>query len=63
MAYDEIGRYPECSSSVLQALMLFKELNSSYRTKEIETCIKNSTKFIESTQEEDGSWFVIVLCY
>lgn len=48
--------YPECTSSVLQALMLFKELHPSYRTTEIETCIKNATTFIESTQREDGSW-------
>uniref|UniRef100_A0ACD5WM01 Uncharacterized protein n=1 Tax=Avena sativa TaxID=4498 RepID=A0ACD5WM01_AVESA len=48
--------YPECTSSVLQALMLFKELHPTYRTKEIEKCISNATTFIESTQGEDGSW-------
>uniref|UniRef100_N1QTI8 Cycloartenol synthase n=1 Tax=Aegilops tauschii TaxID=37682 RepID=N1QTI8_AEGTA len=50
--------YPECTSSVLQALILFKELHYSYRTKEIEKCIKDAATFIESRQGEDGSWFV-----
>lgn len=48
--------YPECTSSVLQALILFKELHSGYRTKEIEQCIRNAATFIESRQGEDGSW-------
>uniref|UniRef100_A0A453N9Q0 Terpene cyclase/mutase family member n=1 Tax=Aegilops tauschii subsp. strangulata TaxID=200361 RepID=A0A453N9Q0_AEGTS len=48
--------YPECTSSVLQALILFKELHYSYRTKEIEKCIKDAATFIESRQGEDGSW-------
>ncbi|CAM0947014.1 unnamed protein product [Alopecurus aequalis] len=48
--------YPECTSSVLQALILFKELHHGYRTKEIEQCIGNATTFIESRQGEDGSW-------
>lgn len=52
------GRYPECTSSVLQALMLFKELNYGYRTKEIEKCTRDAATFIESRQGEDGSWFV-----
>ena len=58
MEYDKIGRYPECTSSVLQALILFKELHPGYRTKEIEQCIRNAAAFIESRQGEDGSWFV-----
>ncbi|RLM79240.1 achilleol B synthase-like [Panicum miliaceum] len=48
--------YPECTSSVLQALILFKELYPSYRTKDIHKCIINAVKFIESRQQEDGSW-------
>ncbi|KAG2650809.1 hypothetical protein PVAP13_1NG168000 [Panicum virgatum] len=48
--------YPECTSSVLQALILFKELYPSYRTKDIHKCIRNAAKFIESQQQEDGSW-------
>uniref|UniRef100_A0A0D9VC23 Terpene cyclase/mutase family member n=1 Tax=Leersia perrieri TaxID=77586 RepID=A0A0D9VC23_9ORYZ len=48
--------YPECTSSVLQALVLFKELYPGYRTKEIEKCVRNAAMFIENTQGEDGSW-------
>ncbi|XP_066324887.1 achilleol B synthase-like isoform X2 [Miscanthus floridulus] len=48
--------YPECTSSVLQALILFQELYPGCRTKEIETSIRNAATFIESRQQEDGSW-------
>ncbi|KAL6629179.1 hypothetical protein ACP70R_028944 [Stipagrostis hirtigluma subsp. patula] len=48
--------YPECTSSVLQALILFKQLYPGYRTKEIEVSISNAATFIESRQQEDGSW-------
>ncbi|RCV09875.1 hypothetical protein SETIT_2G064700v2 [Setaria italica] len=48
--------YPECTGSVLQALVLFKKLHPDYRTKEIENCIGNAARFIENRQNEDGSW-------
>ncbi|KAL6888527.1 hypothetical protein ACP4OV_009553 [Aristida adscensionis] len=48
--------YPECTASVLQALVLFKELYPSYRTRDIEKCIANAATFIENTQRQDGSW-------
>ncbi|KAG2655914.1 hypothetical protein PVAP13_1KG043900 [Panicum virgatum] len=48
--------YPECTSSVLQALILFKELYPSYRTEEINASIRKAAIFIESRQKEDGSW-------
>ncbi|KAL6888525.1 hypothetical protein ACP4OV_009551 [Aristida adscensionis] len=48
--------YPECNASVLEALVLFKELYPSYRTKDIENCITNAATFIENSQQEDGSW-------
>ncbi|TVU33478.1 hypothetical protein EJB05_25299, partial [Eragrostis curvula] len=48
--------YPECTSSVLQALILFKELYPGYRSKEIEKSVRNAATFIENKQEEDGSW-------
>ncbi|CAL5040366.1 unnamed protein product [Urochloa decumbens] len=51
--------YPsvECTSSVLEALVLFKELYPPYRAKEIEKCIKDGAMFIESKQRKDGSWY------
>lgn len=51
-----IGRYVECTSSVLEAFIFFKELYPSYRTKEIDKCINNATMFIENKQRKDGSW-------
>ncbi|KAF8690424.1 hypothetical protein HU200_040776 [Digitaria exilis] len=51
--------YPsvECTSSVLQALIMFKEQDPGYRKEEIENCIKSASKFIEKEQRKDGSWF------
>lgn len=55
-----IGSYPECTSSVLQALILFRELYPSYRTEEINKSVRKAATFIESRQKEDGSWFVLM---
>ncbi|TKW21540.1 hypothetical protein SEVIR_4G125700v4 [Setaria viridis] len=51
--------YPsvECTSSVLQALIMFKELDPGYRKEEIGNCIKSTSEFIEKEQRKDGSWF------
>ncbi|CAL5038668.1 unnamed protein product [Urochloa decumbens] len=51
--------YPsvECTSSVLQALIMFGELDPGYRSEEIGNCIKSAAKFIEDEQRKDGSWF------
>ncbi|XP_048544760.1 achilleol B synthase-like isoform X4 [Triticum urartu] len=51
--------YPsvECTSSVLEALIMFSEIYPGYRKAEIEKCIKNASMFIEDSQRKDGSWF------
>jgi len=51
--------YPsvECTSSVLDALILFKEMYPEYCRKEIDDCIKKSVVFIEKNQKKDGSWY------
>ncbi|KAG0523122.1 hypothetical protein BDA96_07G096800 [Sorghum bicolor] len=51
--------YPsvECTSSVLQALIMFRDLDHGYRKEEIGNCIESATKFIEKEQRKDGSWF------
>ncbi|CAO2045443.1 unnamed protein product [Urochloa humidicola] len=51
--------YPsvECTASVLQALITFKEIHPGYRNEEIGRCIDNGCKFIEKEQQEDGPWF------
>ena len=50
-------RYVECTSSAIQALVLFKNLFPSHRRKEIENFIENAANFIKQTQKEDGSWY------
>uniref|UniRef100_A0A453R3J7 Squalene cyclase C-terminal domain-containing protein n=1 Tax=Aegilops tauschii subsp. strangulata TaxID=200361 RepID=A0A453R3J7_AEGTS len=52
-----IDRSVECTSSVLQALIMFREVYPGYREEEIRKCIKNASKFIENSQRKDGSWF------
>ncbi|CAE5957669.1 unnamed protein product [Arabidopsis arenosa] len=49
--------YVECTSSVIQALVMFKKLYPDHRTKEIDVTIEKALNFIESTQEADGSWY------
>lgn len=50
-------RYVECTSSSIQALVLFKKLFPSHRRREIETFITKATNYIKETQKEDGSWY------
>uniref|UniRef100_A0A7N0VCJ8 Terpene cyclase/mutase family member n=1 Tax=Kalanchoe fedtschenkoi TaxID=63787 RepID=A0A7N0VCJ8_KALFE len=49
--------YVECTSSVLQALVLFKNLYPEHRKREIEISITNAAQFIEDVQLSDGSWY------
>ncbi|KAG0521407.1 hypothetical protein BDA96_08G157700 [Sorghum bicolor] len=54
-----VADYPtvECTSSVLQALLLFGDFNSEYRSKEIKENVNKAAIFIESNQNKDGSWY------
>ncbi|XP_022999284.1 beta-Amyrin Synthase 2-like isoform X1 [Cucurbita maxima] len=49
--------YVECTSSSIQALVLFTKLFPNHRKKEIETFLSKAEKYIEETQKEDGSWY------
>ncbi|XP_022946791.1 beta-Amyrin Synthase 1-like isoform X2 [Cucurbita moschata] len=49
--------YVECTSSSIQALVLFTKLFPNHRKKEIETFLSKAIKYLEETQKEDGSWF------
>ncbi|XP_078153998.1 cycloartenol Synthase-like [Carex rostrata] len=49
--------YVECTSSSIQALVLFKEKYPLHRSDEIENGIKRATDFIQKKQNDDGSWF------
>lgn len=51
-----ICRSMECTSSVLEGLILFKEQYPHYRCKEIGKCIKDSATYIENKQRKNGSW-------
>ncbi|TKW03501.1 hypothetical protein SEVIR_7G028805v4 [Setaria viridis] len=49
--------YPECTSSLIQALVLFRGICPMYRHEEIEKNIKKGASFLEKTQRKDGSWY------
>lgn len=53
--------YVECSSAAIQALTAFKKLYPGHRKEEVERCIAKAAAFIESIQETDGSWLVLVI--
>lgn len=50
-------RYVECTSSSIQAVVLFKRLFPSHRKREIETFITKATNYMKETQKKDGSWY------
>ncbi|KAJ1267796.1 hypothetical protein BS78_07G085600 [Paspalum vaginatum] len=50
-------QYVECTSSVIQALALFREKYPGHRKDEIDRCIRRATVFIEKLQNDDGSWY------
>ncbi|KAI3865137.1 hypothetical protein MKX03_029224 [Papaver bracteatum] len=49
--------YVECTSSAIEALVMFKNLYPHHRTKEIETCIEKAVNYLEYKQEPNGSWY------
>ncbi|XP_039172111.1 beta-amyrin synthase [Eucalyptus grandis] len=49
--------YVECTSSAIQALVLFRKLYPGHRKKEIADFISNSVKYLENVQKPDGSWY------
>ncbi|KAK9076017.1 hypothetical protein SSX86_004347 [Deinandra increscens subsp. villosa] len=49
--------YVECTSSAMQALVLFKKLHPTYRRQEIETFLTNAGGYLEKMQMSDGSWY------
>ncbi|EDP50566.1 hypothetical protein KXW98_008104 [Aspergillus fumigatus] len=49
--------YPECTSAVLTALVLFSKHWPDYRREEIQTFIQRGVDFIKRAQRPDGSWY------
>ncbi|CAN6180402.1 unnamed protein product [Urochloa humidicola] len=54
-----VADYPtvECTSSVMDALVLFGEHNPEYRSEEIREYVSKAAVFIENNQKNDGSWY------
>ena len=48
--------YTECTSAVLQALVLFSKLFPEYRSLEIAAAVTKMERFIRNKQRPDGSW-------
>nr|WRO65028.1 dammarenediol-II synthase [Neoalsomitra integrifoliola] len=49
--------YVECTSSAIQAFVMFMKLYPGYRTKEVENFITNGVRYILDSQFPDGSWY------
>ncbi|EOY32331.1 Beta-Amyrin Synthase isoform 1 [Theobroma cacao] len=49
--------YVECTSSAIQALALFRKLHPKHRRAEIDHCVARGARYIEDTQNQDGSWY------
>lgn len=49
--------YIECTSSSIQALILFRKLYPGHRRKEINNFITRAADYIEDIQYPDGSWY------
>ncbi|KAL5547396.1 hypothetical protein UlMin_007083 [Ulmus minor] len=49
--------YVECTSTTIQALILFKKLYPRHRRNEIENSINNAARYLEDMQIPDGSWY------
>ncbi|KAI8563353.1 hypothetical protein RHMOL_Rhmol03G0105500 [Rhododendron molle] len=47
----------ECTASIIQALVKFKCLHPGHREKEIDTSVAKGIRFLEETQQPDGSWY------
>ncbi|KAL4565299.1 hypothetical protein LXL04_029387 [Taraxacum kok-saghyz] len=49
--------YVECTSSSIQAIVLFNKLYPQHRKKEIETFLTVASGYLEKLQTKDGSWY------
>ncbi|KAI0675601.1 lanosterol synthase [Trametes maxima] len=49
--------YPECTTSVITALSIFKKHNSEYRARDIERVITKAVDYLHKAQRPEGGWF------
>ena len=48
--------YPECTTSVITALSIFKKHNPSYRTPDIDQTVTKAIGYLHSSQKPNGGW-------
>ncbi|KZT70711.1 terpene synthase [Daedalea quercina L-15889] len=48
--------YPECTTSVITALSIFRKHYPNYRSADIEKVIKKAVKYLHSAQTPEGGW-------
>lgn len=49
--------YPECTTSVVTALAIFKKRYSTYRSKDIDAVTAKAIKYLHDAQYSHGGWF------
>ncbi|KAF8517972.1 terpenoid cyclases/protein prenyltransferase alpha-alpha toroid [Hysterangium stoloniferum] len=49
--------YPECTTSVITALSIFKKYIPNYRRKEIEATTRRAIDYLHKAQHRNGAWF------
>ncbi|XP_076936731.1 beta-amyrin synthase 1-like [Bidens hawaiensis] len=49
--------YVECTSTAMQALVLFKKFYPMHRKQEIEKFLTSASEYLEKVQMQDGSWY------
>ncbi|KAE9408701.1 terpene synthase [Gymnopus androsaceus JB14] len=48
--------YPECTTSVITALAIFRKHVPGYRTKDIDTTIRHAIDYLHKAQKPEGGW-------
>ncbi|KAF8159807.1 terpenoid cyclases/protein prenyltransferase alpha-alpha toroid [Crassisporium funariophilum] len=48
--------YPECTTSVITSLAIFRKYFPDYRTRDIDQTIKGAIKYLHSVQTPEGGW-------
>ncbi|EIW59845.1 lanosterol synthase [Trametes versicolor FP-101664 SS1] len=49
--------YPECTTSVITALSIFRKHNAEYRARDIQRVITKAVDYVHKAQRPDGAWF------
>ncbi|EMD38881.1 hypothetical protein CERSUDRAFT_112601 [Gelatoporia subvermispora B] len=48
--------YPECTTSVITALAIFKKHNPTYRVSDINVIMKKALRYLHEAQQPEGGW-------